>query len=68
MTELISCNITIQTTKSWVFLTVADGQPAIAVKIFQCERELVQDNKLLGNFNLVGILPVQGYSSDRDHL
>jgi len=64
MTELISCNITIWTTKSWVFSTVADGQPAIAVKIFQHEHELVRDNKLLGNFNLVGIPPAQGYSSD----
>ncbi|KAI6155833.1 Hsp70 protein-domain-containing protein [Pisolithus tinctorius] len=41
-----------------VFSTAADGQTAIEVKIFQGERELVEDNKLLGNFNLVGIPPV----------
>ncbi|KAI6137715.1 Hsp70 protein-domain-containing protein [Pisolithus tinctorius] len=40
-----------------VFSTAADGQTAIEVKIFQGERELVEDNKLLGNFNLVGIPP-----------
>ncbi|KAI6142247.1 heat shock protein 70 family [Pisolithus tinctorius] len=40
-----------------VFSTAADGQTAIEVKIFQGERELVEDNKLLGNFNLIGIPP-----------
>jgi len=40
-----------------VFSTAADGQTAIEVKIYQGERELVRDNKLLGNFNLVGIPP-----------
>ncbi|KAH7907200.1 heat shock protein 70kD, peptide-binding domain-containing protein [Hygrophoropsis aurantiaca] len=43
--------------KSQTFSTVADGQTAIEVKIFQGERELVHDNKLLGNFNLVNIPP-----------
>ncbi|KAG5220255.1 70-kilodalton heat shock protein [Salix suchowensis] len=43
--------------KSQVFSTAADGQTAIEVKIYQGERELVRDNKLLGNFNLVGIPP-----------
>ncbi|KAI6140542.1 heat shock protein 70 family [Pisolithus tinctorius] len=41
-----------------VFSTAADGQTAIEVKIFQGECELVEDNKLLGNFNLIGIPPV----------
>jgi molecular chaperone DnaK len=57
MTKVISRNTTIPTKKSQVFSTAADGQTAIEVKIYQGERELVRDNKLLGNFNLVGILP-----------
>jgi len=57
MTKLIMRNTTIPTKKSQVFSTAADGQTAIEVKIFQGERELVRDNKLLGNFNLVGIPP-----------
>lgn len=57
MTKLITRNTTIPTKKSQTFSTAADGQTAIEVKIFQGERELVRDNKLLGNFNLVGIPP-----------
>jgi molecular chaperone DnaK len=57
MTKLISRNTTIPSKKSQVFSTAADGQSAIEVKIYQGERELVRDNKLLGNFNLVGIPP-----------
>ena len=57
MTKLINRNTTIPTKKSQVFSTAADGQTAIEVKIFQGERELVRDNKVLGNFNLVGIPP-----------
>ncbi|KAM6502569.1 Heat shock protein 70 family [Amanita muscaria] len=57
MTKLINRNTTIPTKKSQVFSTAADGQTAIEVKIFQGERELVRDNKLLGNFNLVGVPP-----------
>jgi molecular chaperone DnaK len=57
MTKLINRNTTIPTKKSQVFSTAADGQTAIEVKIFQGERELVRDNKILGNFNLVGIPP-----------
>jgi len=57
MTKLINRNTTIPTKKSQVFSTAADGQTAIEVKIFQGERELVKDNKVLGNFNLVGIPP-----------
>ncbi|KAK7036441.1 Hsp70 ATPase ssc1 [Paramarasmius palmivorus] len=57
MTKLINRNTTIPAKKSQVFSTAADGQSAIEVKIFQGERELVRDNKLLGQFNLVGIPP-----------
>ncbi|KIK18743.1 hypothetical protein PISMIDRAFT_108834 [Pisolithus microcarpus 441] len=57
MTKLINRNTTIPTKKLQVFSTAADGQTAIEVKIFQGEHELVRDNKLLGNFNLVGIPP-----------
>lgn len=57
MTKLINRNTTIPSKKSQVFSTAADGQTAIEVKIYQGERELVRDNKLLGNFNLVGIPP-----------
>ncbi|KAG6382024.1 heat shock protein 70 family [Boletus reticuloceps] len=57
MTKLINRNTTIPTKKSQTFSTAADGQTAIEVKIFQGEREMVVDNKLLGNFSLVGIPP-----------
>ena len=53
MTKFISCNSTIPTKKP----TAADGQTAIELKTFQGERELIRDNKLLGNFSLVGIPP-----------
>ncbi|KAF8119413.1 heat shock protein 70 family [Boletus edulis] len=57
MTKLINRNTTIPTKKSQTFSTAADGQTAIEVKIYQGEREMVVDNKLLGNFSLVGIPP-----------
>jgi len=57
MTKLIARNTTIPTKKSQTFSTAADGQTAIEVKIYQGERELVRDNKMLGNFNLVGLPP-----------
>ena len=57
MTKLITRNTTIPTKKTQTFSTAADGQTAIEVKVYQGERELVRDNKLLGNFNLVGIPP-----------
>lgn len=56
-TRLISRNTTIPTKKSQVFSTAADFQSAVEIKVFQGERELVRDNKLLGNFQLVGIPP-----------
>ena len=56
-TRLISRNTTIPTKKSQVFSTAADFQSAVDIKVYQGERELVRDNKLLGNFQLVGIPP-----------
>lgn len=56
-TRLINRNTTIPTKKSQVFSTAADGQTQVEIKVFQGERELVRDNKLLGQFNLVGIPP-----------
>ena len=56
-TRLIHRNTTIPTKKSQTFSTAADGQTAIEVKVYQGERELVRDNKLLGNFQLTGLPP-----------
>lgn len=56
-TRLINRNTTIPTKKSQVFSTAADFQTAVEIKVFQGERELVRDNKMLGNFQLVGIPP-----------
>merc|ERR1712136_514520 len=56
-TKLITRNTTIPTKKSQVFSTAADGQTQVEIKIFQGEREMAADNKLLGNFQLGGIPP-----------
>ncbi|KOG99916.1 Hsp70 family ATPase ECM10 [Saccharomyces eubayanus] len=56
-TRLIPRNSTIPTKKSQIFSTAAAGQTAVEVKVFQGERELVNDNKLIGNFSLQGIPP-----------
>ena len=57
MTKLITKNTTIPTKNSQVFSTAEDNQPAVTIKVYQGERELVQHNKLLGEFNLEGIDP-----------
>ena len=57
LTKLIERNTTIPAKKSQVFSTATDNQPAVTVRVFQGEREMAADNKLLGNFELVGIPP-----------
>ena len=57
MTRLIERNTTIPTKKSQVFSTAADNQPAVSIHVLQGEREMSQDNKTLGRFELVGIPP-----------
>jgi len=54
-TKLIDKNTTIPTKKSQVFSTAEDNQPAVSIRVLQGEREMAADNKLLGNFELVGI-------------
>ncbi len=54
-TRLIDRNTTIPTKKSQVFSTADDGQTAVTIKVFQGEREMAADNKMLGNFDLQGI-------------
>ena len=56
-TKLIDKNTTIPTKKSQVFSTAEDSQPAVSIRVLQGEREMATDNKLLGNFELVGIAP-----------
>ena len=56
-TRLINRNTTIPSKKSQVFSTAADNQTEVTVKVLQGEREMAADNKLLGEFNLVGIPP-----------
>ena len=56
-TRLIDRNTTIPTKKSQVFSTAEDGQNAVTIRVFQGEREMAADNKILGHFDLVGIPP-----------
>jgi molecular chaperone DnaK len=56
-TKLIEKNTTIPMRKSQVFSTAQDNQPAVTIRVFQGEREMAADNKLLGQFDLVGIPP-----------
>ncbi len=56
-TKLIEKNTTIPTKKSQVFSTAEDNQPAVSIRVLQGERDMASDNKVLGNFELVGIAP-----------
>ena len=56
-TKLINRNTTIPTKKSQVFSTAADNQTQVGIKVLQGERQMAADNKMLGNFDLVGIPP-----------
>jgi molecular chaperone DnaK len=56
-TKIIERNTTIPTKKSQIFTTAADNQTAVTIKVYQGEREMAADNKLLGVFELIGIPP-----------
>jgi molecular chaperone DnaK len=56
-TKLIERNTTIPTRKSEIFTTAADGQTSVDIKVYQGEREIAASNKLIGNFQLVGLPP-----------
>jgi len=59
MTVMIPRNTTIPTSKSQIFSTAADNQPAVDIMVYQGERPMAKDNKLLGNFQLTGIAPAR---------
>ena len=57
MTPIIESNTTIPTTKTQTFSTAVDNQPAVTIQVLQGERPMAKDNKLIGTFNLEGIMP-----------
>ncbi|MBB4856762.1 molecular chaperone DnaK [Novosphingobium chloroacetimidivorans] len=59
MTKMIDRNTTIPTKKSQVYSTAEDNQQAVTIRVFQGEREMAADNKILGQFDLVGIPPAR---------
>ena len=59
MTKIITRNTTIPTKKSQVFTTAADNQTSVTIAVYQGEREMAEDNKSIGKFDLVGIPPAQ---------
>jgi molecular chaperone DnaK len=59
MTKMIDRNTTIPTKKSQVYSTAEDNQQAVTIRVFQGEREMAQDNKILGQFDLLGIPPAR---------
>ncbi|MBU3992407.1 MAG: Hsp70 family protein, partial [Alphaproteobacteria bacterium] len=59
MTKMIDRNTTIPTKKSQVYSTAEDNQQAVTIRVFQGEREMAQDNKMLGQFDLVGLPPAR---------
>lgn len=59
MTTMIEANTTIPTSKKQVFTTAIDNQPAVQIRVFQGQRQFTRDNKLIGNFELGGIMPAR---------
>eukprot|EP00919_Chromeraceae_sp_WS-2016_P066447 GHVR01157157.1.p1 GENE.GHVR01157157.1~~GHVR01157157.1.p1 ORF type:complete len:152 (+),score=20.35 GHVR01157157.1:1208-1663(+) len=57
MTKMITRNTTIPTKKNQTYSTAGDNQTTVSIRVFQGEREMVSDNKLLGQFDLTGIPP-----------
>ena len=59
MTKMIEANTTIPTKKTETFSTAVDNQPSVEIKVYQGERPMAQQNKLIGNFHLDGIMPAR---------
>ena len=59
MTKMIEANTTIPTKKAETFTTAVDNQPSVEIKVYQGERPMAQQNKLLGSFHLDGIMPAR---------
>ena len=59
MTKMIEANTTIPTKKAEIFSTAVDNQPSVEIKVYQGERPMAQQNKLIGSFHLDGIMPAR---------